>query len=341
MNDIITLKHIAVALGLSVSTVSKALQNSHEISGKTRMLVEDYAKKHNYHPNPFAQSLKKGKSKSIGIVVSTIDNNFFSQVINGIESVAHNKGYNVIITQTHESYEREVKNISHLTSRAVDGLLISLSTETKNTSHLIDLKKKGLPVVFFDRVTGDADTHQVVANNFKGAYHATKHLIDSGYKNIAQITSSANASITLQRLSGYRKALEDHGIQPNNRYIKFCEHGGMILEEIEKAIDGLLNCKPVPDALFAASDRLTTRSLMILHRIGIKIPRQMALLGFTNTVLADVLNPPLTTIQQPAFEMGQAATSILIRVIESKLPVTAFENVMLDTILYIRASTGG
>src|SRR5205823_4455785 len=146
-------------LGLSVSTVSKALRDSYEISDKTKKLVLNYAREHNYRPNPIAQSLKQGHSKSIGIVVSTIDNHFFSQVINGIESVAYSKGYNVIITQTHESYELEVQNVNHLTYRSIDGLLISLSTETHNIDHLQRLRNQGLPIVFFDRVSNEMDTH--------------------------------------------------------------------------------------------------------------------------------------------------------------------------------------
>lgn len=339
MHQPITLKDIAKALSLSVSTVSKALKDSYEISATTRSLVQQYAKANNYQPNPFAQSLKEGKSKSIGVIVSTIDNNFFSQVINGIESVAFDKGYQVIITQTHESYQREVQAISNLTSRSVDGVLISLSTETKTTDHLHTLLEKNVAVVYFDRVTEDTGTNQVITNNFKGAYEATTHLIRSGYQRIAHITSSANAYISQQRLSGYQKALADHDIPYQEEYIKFCDHGGMILPEIEEAISGLLNCAQVPDAIFAASDRITLRSLMILHKAGISIPGQMALLGFTNTALADVLNPPLTTVHQPAFEMGQAAARMLINILKNKGQPYDSESIMLDTELHIRDST--
>jgi LacI family transcriptional regulator len=176
----ITIKDIATALNLSVSTVSKALRDSYEISQNTKKLVTEYAQEHNYRPNPIAQSLKQGRSKSIGIVVSTIENQFFSQVINGIESVAYENGFNVIITQTHESYELEVKNVGHLTHRSIDGLLISLSTETKDIAHLKTLHKQGLPIVFFDRVSDEIDTHKVIADNFKGGYDATRHLLGFG-----------------------------------------------------------------------------------------------------------------------------------------------------------------
>jgi LacI family transcriptional regulator len=218
----ITIKDIATALNLSVSTVSKALRDSYEISENTKKLVTEYAQEHNYRPNPIAQSLKQGRSKSIGIVVSTIENQFFSQVINGIESVAYENGFNVIITQTHESYELEVKNVGHLTHRSIDGLLISLSTETKDIAHLNTLHKQGLPIVFFDRITDEIDTHKVIADNFKGGYDATRHLLDSGYKRIAHITSPPNISITKERFAGYSKALEEAGMAITDDYIKYC-----------------------------------------------------------------------------------------------------------------------
>src|ERR1700729_3825525 len=254
--EAITIKDIAKALNLSISTVSKALRGSHEISEETKKNVRAYATRHNYKPNPIAQSLKRGRSKSIGVIVCNIDNNFFSQAINGIESVARQKDYNVIITQSRESYDREVANSEHLSSRSVDGLIISLSAETCNVDHLVRLHQKGLPIAFFDRVTDAIATHQVIANNFKGAYEATRHLLQQGFRRIATITSSRNLSITIERLEGYKKRLEDAGLIPDPDYIKFCQHGGMIPEETRQALAGLLRLKNRPDAIFTASDRL-------------------------------------------------------------------------------------
>lgn len=337
--EAITIRDIAKELGLSVSTVSKALRDSYEISDKTKKLVLNYAREHNYRPNPIAQSLKQGHSKSIGIVVSTIDNHFFSQVINGIESVAYSKGYNVIITQTHESYELEVQNVNHLTYRSIDGLLISLSTETHNIDHLQRLRNQGLPIVFFDRVSNEMDTHKVIADNFNGAYEATTHLLQSGFKRIAHITSSANTSITGERLAGYKKALTDHQLDINEDYIKYCPHGGKLTEEIENALNELLALDERPDAIFTASDRITTTALALLHKLHVKIPNDIALLGFTNTALADVLNPSLTAIYQPAFQIGETATEMLISMIESKRPIEKFETCVLPTQLFIRDSS--
>ncbi|WP_461451577.1 LacI family DNA-binding transcriptional regulator [Mucilaginibacter sp.] len=335
----VTIKDIAKELGISASAVSKALKDSHEISEKTKNLVLECAKKHNYHPNPMAQSLKRGNSKSLGIVVSTIDNHFLSQVIDGIESVAYSKGYNVTITQTHESYDREVSNVNHLTVRAIDGLLISLSTETKNLDHLKKLHEMGLPIVFFDRVTDEIETHKVVADNFRGAYEATTHLIQSGFKKIAHITSSVNVSITAERLKGYKHALVENGIGINESHIKYCPHGGKDLNEVEDVLNELLHSKNRPDAIFTASDRITTTTLALLHKLGINIPDEIALIGFTNTHLANVLNPSLTQIYQPGFEIGKKATEMLISLIESKRPVTEFETIVLPADLFMRDST--
>ncbi|MFD0765177.1 LacI family DNA-binding transcriptional regulator [Mucilaginibacter lutimaris] len=335
----ITIKDIASALNLSVSTVSKALRDSYEISENTKKLVNEYAREHNYRPNPIAQSLKQGRSKSIGIVVSTIENQFFSQVINGIESVAYEAGFNVIITQTHESFDLEVKNVGHLTHRSIDGLLISLSTETYNFEHLKTLHSQGLPIVFFDRITDEIDTHKVIADNFKGGYDATRHLLDAGYKRIAHITSPPNISITKERFAGYEKALEEAGIAIDENIIKYCPHGGRDTGEIENALAELLTLEDKPDAIFTTSDRITTTTLFLMNKLKIRIPQEIALIGYTNTTLADVLNPSLSSVYQPGFEMGQKATQKLLELILAKRPVYEFETLVLPTQLVTRDST--
>ena len=217
--EAVTIKDIAKALGISTSTVSRALRDSYEISPETKQMVLECAERLNYRPNPIALSLKEKRSRSIGVVVCEIANNFFSQVINGIESIAYDRGYNVIISQSRESYDREVIDLQYLASRSVDGLLISLSTETSDLSHLRSLHDKGLPIVFFDRITEEINTHKVVVDNFRGAYDATTHLINNGYKNIAVLTSSEFLSITTERLAGYKEALQAHHIKLNNNYI--------------------------------------------------------------------------------------------------------------------------
>lgn len=337
--ETVTIKDIAKALGLSTSTVSRALRGSYEISPETKKLVLEYAEKINYRPNPIALSLKERKSRSIGVVVSEIANTFFSQAINGIESIAYNRGYHVIISQSHESFERETVTIQHLASRSVDGLLISLSNETTDFSYLKQLHEKGLPIVFFDRITDEINTHKVTANNVKGAYDATEHLIKNGFRNIAHVTNSPNLSITKERLQGYKEALEKNNIPFDEKMVYYCYHGGMIYAEVEDAIMKMLKAKQQPDAILTASDRITTSCMSALREAGKKIPDEIAVIGFTNTNLADLFHPSLSAIRQPAFDMGQVATELLIQIIESKRPVTEFETRILETELFVRTST--
>ncbi len=339
MYEAITIKDIAKALGLSTSTISRALRGSHEISQETKRMVMEYAEQFNYRPNPIALSLKERRSRSIGVVVCEIANTFFSQAINGIESIAYNRGYHVIISQSHESYEREVVNVEHLSSRSVDGLLVSLSAETDRIDHFKKLHEKGLPIVFFDRVTDEIETHKVVVDNFKGAYDAVQHLINAGFKKIAHLTSSSHLYISRERLNGYKAALVDNNISVNDDYIKYCNHGGMIIGEVENAIKELMQLKNRPDAIFCAGDRLMLSALSSLKALDIKVPADVGLVGFTNSPLVELIEPSLTAIKQPAFEMGQIATELLIKLIESKRPVTEFETIPLQTELCIRNST--
>jgi LacI family transcriptional regulator len=336
--EAVTIKDIAKELGISTSTVSRALRDSYEISAETKKLVLECAERLDYRPNPIAQSLKERRSKSIGVVVSEIANNFFSQAINGIESIAYSRGYNVIITQTHESYEREVVNVHHLASRSVDGLLISLSSGTHDLEHIRELHDKGLPVVFFDRVTSEIKTHNVVANNHLGSFHATEHLIYQGYKQIAHITNAPELSITKERLEGYKSALEKHAIPFNEKLVKYCHHGGMKEDEIEKAVKELLSLKTKPDAIFTASDRVTIACLRAVKNLKKKMPH-LGFTGFTNTTFGDLFSPTLTVIRQPAFEIGEVATELLLSLIEAKRPVQDFTNKVLDTELIIRESS--
>ena len=335
--ETVTIKDIAKALNFSTSTVSRALRGSYEISEETKKKVLEYAEKMNYRPNPIALSLKERRSRTIGVVVSEIANNFFSQAINGIESIAYNRGYHVIITQSHESEERERLNVEHHASRSVDGLLISLSSGTIDLSYLKELYQKGLPMVFFDRITHEIDTHKVTVNNSLGAFQATEHLIEQGFKRIAHITGSPFLSITQERLDGYKKALEKHHILPDESLIKYCNHGGMIKDEVEDAISELFKGKSRPDAIFTTGDRFTTICLAILKRL--KPKKDIAMAGFSDSKVGELFDPPLTVVRQPAFEIGQNATELLIQMIESKRPVVDFQTKVLDPELIIRESS--
>ncbi|MBL7741898.1 MAG: LacI family DNA-binding transcriptional regulator [Chitinophagaceae bacterium] len=337
--EAVTIKDIAKALGLSTSTVSRALRDSYEISPETKKLVLEYAEKINYHPNPIALSLRERRSRSIGVIVAEIANSFFSQAIDGIESIAYKNGYNVIISQSRESFEREQINLNYLTSRSIDGLIISVASETKDFSNFKDLYDKGMPIVFFDRIVAGINTHKVIVDNYQGAYDATRHLLEKGFKQIAAIANNEVLSISKERIAGYKAALADHGIKENDTLIRYCAHGGLILPEVEEAVSGLLNMPVRPDAILALTDKITTGCLYILKSKKLTVPDDIGLIGFSNSDLTELIGPPLSIIKQPAFEMGEIATGLLLQLIESKRPVTEFETKMLAPQLVLRESS--
>jgi LacI family transcriptional regulator len=337
--EAITIKDIAKALGLSTSTVSRALRDSYEISPETKEKVLLYAKENNYRPNPIALSLKEKRSSSIGVLVCEIANSFFSQAINGIESVAQEKGYNVIIVQSKEDFEKEVSSLQYLASRSVDGIIFSVSAETSDFSHVQQLHARGMNMVSFDRVVDFQDIHKVSVDNYKAAYEATTHFIKNGFTNIACIANAAYLSITKERVEGYTAALRDHNIKldPNNIY--YCLHGGLIYEEVADIMSQAMKTKQKPDAVLACSDKITTNVMRYCQQENISIPRQVALVGFSNLDLTDLLAPSLSVVSQPAYEMGRIAAELLIKQIESKRPIKDFEDVVLATELHQRASS--
>lgn len=331
----ITIKDIAAALKLSTSTVSRALRGGYEISEETKKNVLDYAEKINYRPNPIALSLKERRSYSIGVVVCEIANSYFSQAINGIESIAYNSGYNVIITQSNEMYDREVMNVDHLASRSVDGLLISLSSQTSDVSYLKSLHDQGFPIVFFDRVTDEINTHKVIADNFRGAFDAVEHLISLGHRKIAHITNVAHLSVTKERLEGYKAALSKYHIEYQESFVKFCNYNEGMQKELDIAVDQLLNLATPPEAMFVAQDKLSTSCLLALKKNKSELAKQMVISGFSNSNVTGLFDPEIIAVRQPAFEIGQRATELLIQLIESKNPVTEFETKILKTALMI------
>lgn len=324
-----TIKDIAKALNLSTSTISRALRDSYEISPETKKIVLEYAEKINYRVNPIARSLKERRSHSIGIIVSEIANDFFSQVINGVESIAYDKNFQIIISQTHESSERERLNVEYLTSRSIDGLLIALSSETEDIDYLHKLKERGFPIVFFDRIPQQFDTYKVIVNNQQGAYDATQHLIKLGKKKIAHLTNSKSLSITRERLEGYKKALMANHIDFDQNLVKYCQYGGLHLDEIENAIEELIQVGF--DAIFISGDKLTTGYLHVVKKSNFRDLQHIDIAGFTNSNVVELFATNVTAIRQPAFEMGKIATELLIELIESKYPITEFETRILPT----------
>lgn len=339
MNNV-TLRDIAKALNLSVSTVSRALTDSYQIGDKTKQRVLAYAKEHHYVPNRMAKSLKEGKSRSIGVVVCAIDNSFVAQMLDGIDQYCTANNYQLIIMQSKESYEQEKACINLLYAGGIDGLLISPSYQTVDFSDLNQLQAAGLPIVLFDRLSKQMETHKVASDNFKGAYDATMHLIANGYRTIAHLNSNSKLSLTTERLEGYQKALADAGLSYREELVKFCDTSNpqLLDAQVNAAIIQLLDLIPKPDAIFTATDQLSTKSLMVLNQLNYQVPKDMAIMGFSNSDLAEILNPALSTVQQPAFNIGNLAAKKLIELIENR-GTADFETVLLPTTLHIRASS--
>ncbi|QNH61037.1 LacI family DNA-binding transcriptional regulator [Hymenobacter sediminicola] len=331
-----TIKDIARELNISTSTVSRALRGSYEINPETKRLVMECAERLNYRPNPIALSLKGSASRAIGVIVPQIANYFFSQAINGIEAIAYNRGYHVIIFQSQESYEREVANVQQALSRKVDGLLISLSSETSDVTHLQELQDKNVPLVLFDRVSPELEATQIVADNFGGAFSATEHLIQSGRRRIAHLTIQPWLSITRERLAGYRAALEKYGLEFDETLVRYGTFGP---DEVGPMVDELMHLESPPDAFFTASDRLAVGCLQALRQRKLQIPEDVSLIGFTNLNVADLLDPSLSTVVQPATEIGQVAAERLIDLIERKHRALPIETVKIPTELIVRSST--
>jgi len=341
MNNSITLKDIAKALKLSISTISKSLNDSYEISVETKQLVNEYAKAHHYSPNRLAKGLKEGKSRSIGVVVCSLENNFVAQMLDGIDKYSTDKSYQIIIMQSKESHDQERACLSLLYSGGVDGILISPACENVDLSYLISLQEKGLPIVLFDRLSDQIQTHKVGADNFKGAYDATSHLIENGYRNIAHLNTNTTLSIATDRLNGYKQALLDNGIEFRPDFLKSCDYtdAATLGEDLEAAISYYMNMDNRPDAIFTATDQITTKCLAVLNKLKYNIPEDIAVIGFTNTDLAEALNPSLSTVHQPAFEIGQLAAEKLIELVEYKHREVEYETIVLPTQINVRNST--
>jgi LacI family transcriptional regulator len=332
----VTIKDIARELKLSVSTVSRALRGGTEIKKETREMVQALAAKLNYSPNPIALSLKEKKSKVIGVIVPEIATTFGSSTIAGIEEVAYSRGYHVTIFQSHETFEREVINTQLLASRRVDGLVICLSNETNEYKHITDLIEKDIPVVLFDRVTDKIKTHKVVVNDYRGAYLATEHLIKEGFDKIAHVTISKFLSVTQNRLKGYKDALQKYNIPVKEEWILHCNFNP---SDIDRAISDLFLAKEKPNAILASVERLVVRCVNVLKEMNLRIPEDVALIGFSDNPLNKFLTPALSSIRQPTFDIGQNAARLLIDLIENKAEDKEFQTVKLETSLEIMESS--
>lgn len=334
--DNVNLKMLAVQLQLSTATVSKALRDSHEISYETKQRVLQLAARLNYVPNPYASSLRRRVSKTIAVVIPEVADSFFAEAINGIESIAQAKGYHVLIYLTHESFEKEKSILLDFQSGRVDGILLSVSAETVSREHIFQLQKNRIPIVFFDRICDDVQAAKVSTNDYEAGYVATRHLIDNGYKKIAYLSVSPTLLISNKRRDGYSQALIDNNININDSYIVTCSLND---DYNTKAINDLLLSEDRPDGVIASVEKLATAVYIVCQNLKIKIPEDIAVTSFSNLKTASILDPSLTTITQPAFDMGKAAASLLFKSLEKKNFRLDMENLVFPSVLNIRNST--
>lgn len=310
----IKLSDISKALNLSVSTISRALKDSYEIGEETKKLVQSYALKVNYKPNLIAQSLKEMNTRYIAIVVPEIANSFFAEIVNGVEFAANNKGYHVVIYQTHDSTEKELANIRAIVHRKADGLLLSPVTGQVQIKETMNQLGVNLPVVFFDRVPSDNYCHKVVCDNYQAAYEATSWLIKQGKRKIAHLAGPPGISISIERLAGYSAALLDAGISVDPGLIRY---SNFLASEIKENFQ-FLEDHYQPDAYFASADRLSHYCYEAIQSLPEPRASKVKVLGFTNTTFAHLLRPKLVAIVQPAFEMGKIAAEMLLHTIARK-----------------------
>lgn len=332
----ITIKDIAKTLNISKSTVSRALRDSSEISIETKKRVLELAQRLDYNPNPVALSLLNSQSNDIGVIVPEIANPFFAIVIAGIEDVAFAQGYHVIIYQSHDNFEREALNVRHIYNRRKDGLLVSMASNTEDYNHFKNLHDRGFPIVFFDRVCEEIDTHKVIVDDFEGAYSATEHLIQQGCEKIAHIAGPKHLLNSRRRLHGYKAALLDYKQTIDEQLIVYSDFNSKSAFEITQK---LLSGHKKPDGIFASSDNIAIGCHSAIIKAGLSMPNDIALIGFSDLPFASLLNPPLSSVAQPAFEMGRSAAELLINLIKNpKEQFTPITNV-LKTGLIIRGSS--
>ena len=334
----VTLKQLAQQLGLASSTVSRALRNGSDISAETKHRVQTMAAKLHYQPHAYASGLRSQLSHTIGVVVPEVNDQFFSQAIDGIEEIARQNGYHTLICLTHDSYALEADVTRQLTRGRVDGVLISLAGETQGPAHLEQLSSRGVPLVFFDRVTEALGTATVTTNDFDAAYQATEHLLEAGCRRVAYLLMSGKLAIGNQRQHGYEAALRAHGLAPDPELV--LEGGSSNTENVAR-IRGLLQRRPDIDGLFASTGRLALSSYQACQELGRAIPQDIKVIGFSNLEIAAMLAPALSTITQPAHEIGREAARLLFGAIIEKKPLLASQSVELPARLVARASTAG
>jgi DNA-binding LacI/PurR family transcriptional regulator len=330
-----TLKDIAQQLGISISTVSRALRGMPEVNNETREAVMKLSREVDYEPNMLATSLLRRQSNLIGVVVPNMDY-FIATAVKGMDEAALEAGYTVVVCQSNESYGREVANVQRLLQSHVDGFIVSLSSETQNTDHFKRITKKEIPLIFFDRDCSDIEAPKILLDNYEGAFQAVKHLLEKGFKRIAYLGAKKNLSISNIREQGYRDAIKEFGIEIDESIII---HGDFDQNyAYQTAMDLLKKSENRPDAFFTVSDRLAIGAFLAIRELGLKIPQEVGLIGFNDEPIMALLSPPVSSVAQPAFEMGKLAVKLFIEQIHSE-ELVAHPSILLKPKLMVREST--
>ena len=332
----VTIYDLAKKLNISIATVSRALKDDPVVSKKTKKRIADLAVEMGYRSNHFARNLRSQKTNTIGVIIPMLNSYFQSTVVAGIESIANSEDYNLIISQSNESAEKEIRGAKTMFNNRVDGLLISVAYETESTHHFDQFVKKNIPLIFFDRVIENLNCTKVVIDNRHAGYDATKHLIEQGCKRIIHITATPRRNIYADRLKGYKDALKDHNIEFKEEYI--------IISNLSQA-DGsiaakqILEMNPLPDGVFVSNDNFAVGCMLALKKEGIKIPEDIAFVGFNNDPISKVIEPNLTTINNPGYQIGQIAARNLIGHLTGKNSITSTNTIILRSELIVRDSS--
>lgn len=331
-----TIHDIAKKLDITASTVSRALKDHPRISEATKKAVLKAAQTLNYQPNHIAAALRNGRSKIIGIIVPTADRSFFSSVVRGIEEIANASKYNVMICQSYDNFEKEVATVEALINARVDGIVASFAKGTENFDHFLKIKDKGIPLILFDRSNEDLEVSNVILDDYQGAYKAVTHLIKQGCKRIAHFTGIKKISIYRERYRGYREALQDNGLPFDESLVI---GSNMQLEDGIESMKKLLSLPSPPDAVFSASDYSAMGAMQVLKERKLRIPEDVALVGFGNEPFTWFSEPQLTTVDQRSKEMGNAAAEIFFEQIgHGKKPFVPKKTVLKPELIIRKSS---
>lgn len=333
----VTIYDIAKKLNYSPSTISRALNNHKSIGQKATKEIQSAAKKMGYRPNSIAASLRKNKSKTIGIMIARINRPFVSSLISGVEDAARKAGHNVLISQSNDRYENEVNNAKALYDSRICGLIVSLGMETKDTAHFQQFADQNIPIVFVDRVPDKFNSYRVIIDNYAAGYRATKHLIDEGCRRIAHFAGAQHLNVYNLRKKGYLDALRDHDLPIDESIIVDLET--MSFEEGKDATRELLNMDNPPDGIFSSNDTAAVSAILTAKEKNVKVPEELAVIGFNDDPIASIVDPPLSTVSHPAMKMGEISTQRILDHSSKNLDTDISEITMLDTEIIIRNSS--